>query len=431
MGLNCFPEGVSVIIRVRFLFEERKMGKTFRFLLGIAVSVLATVVSAADQQDILPLGASPLKYRLASLEAGKLMDTASGETIAPEAAIDRFLKATDVFVVGEYHDHYACHEFQRDFIAALADKYPRLVVGLEFFQRGDDNLLEQWRLGKISEDELIRKSGWYARSALNFGYTRLILEEIRKRNIKVIGLNVPRDILHRVSTRGWESLSTGEKKLFPTLAAANPDHEYFVRTTFGDLAVRVPLWFANVYNAQKCWDAVMAESMRSLLGRREFKGYKGVIIAGSGHVAYGLGIPFRYRLAEKKAKLVTVVPVKVGKKEEKTEEENPMMKALAAGMKPAAVFSRGIADLVLALAPEERTYFPTTGMSGKMTPAGYEVTGVDKGSAGEIWGIRAGDIVTAMDGVPFQTQEELRWRLALKKWDDPLQFDIRKQGVLR
>ncbi len=407
------------------------MRKIFCLALGMAALVSAMVVPAAEQQDILPLGTSPLKYRLASLEAGKLMDTASGEAIGTAAAIDRFLKTTDVFVIGESHDNFACHEFQRDFITALAERYPKLVVGFEFFERGHDGLLEQWRLGKISEDELIQQSGWYARSALNFGYTRLVLEAIRQRNLRAIGLNVPRDILHRVSTKGWESLSPGEKKLFPTLSAANPDHEYFIQTTFGDPAVRVPLWFANVYSAQKCWDVVMAESMRAVLGRREFRGYKGVIIAGSGHVAYGLGIPFRYRLAEKKARLVTVVPVKIDKKEEKTEEENPMMKALAAGMKPAAVFSRGIADLVLALAPEERPHFPTTGMSGKMTPGGYEVTGVDKGSVAEKWGIRAGDVITAVDGVLLQTQEDLRRRLAVKKWDDPVQFDIRKKGTLR
>ena len=408
------------------------MRKIVCFTLGIAVLISTMVAFASEQQDILPLGTSPLKYRIASLEAGKLMDTASGEIIEPAAAIGRFLKTTDVFVIGEYHDNYQCHEFQRDFIEALAEKYPKLVVGFEFFERGNDALLEQWRLGKISEDELIQKSGWYARSALNFGYTRLILDAIRKYKIKSIGLNVPREIVHGVSTKGWESLSPEEKWLFPTLAAANIDHEYFIRTTFGDFAVQMPLWFANVYNAQKCWDTVMAESMRIALSNKEFKGYKGVIIAGSGHVAYGLGIPFRYRLARENAKLVSVVPVNIARKEEKTEgEENPMIKAFAVRMKPAAVFSRGIADLVLALAPEERPHFPTAGMSGKMTPAGYEVTAVDKGGLAEKWGIRAGDVVTAVDGVSLKTQEDLRRRLAAKKWDDPVQFEIRKTEAFR
>ena len=66
-----------------------------------------------------------------------------------------------------------------------------------------------------------------------------------------------------------------------------------------------------------------------------------------------------------------------------------------------------------------------------MTPAGYEITGVDKGSVAGKWGIRAGDIVTGVDGFPLKTQEDLRRRLAAKKWDDPVQFDIRKTGALR
>ena len=115
----------------------------------------------------------------------------------------------------------------------------------------------------------------------------------------------------------------------------------------------------------------MAESMRLALARPEFRGYKGVIIAGSAHVAYGLGIPWRYRLRDKRAKILTLVPVTVAaKKKEDGEEENPMVKALAGQMQPAAVFSRGLADVVFAVAAEEKPYFAEAGFSGKMNADG-------------------------------------------------------------
>ncbi len=406
---------------------KRTIVLSFGFLMwGVSLWTLA----AAEQQDILPLGNSPYKNQLAKLEAGQIMDSASGKAVDLDAVVAQYLKKTDVFIIGEYHDSWAGHQFQRDFVEALVKKNPNIVVGFEFFQREHNELLEVWRSGKMNEEELLRKTGWYQRSALNYGYTRLIMDVIRKYRIKAIGLNVSRDIIHKVSSKGWDALANEEKALFPTLQTPNPDHEYFIKTTFGDFAVQVPLWFSNMYNAQKCWDVVLAESMRQILKKKEFRGYQGVIIAGSGHVAYGLGIPFRYRLANRAARLTTLVPVYVEKKAPSGSEENPMMAALAGQLKPAAIFSRGLGDLVLASEKEEKPHFPVWGFSGKMVQGGYEISRVEKESLAEKWGLKVGDVILAVDGTPINSQEELRLILARKGWSDPLQFDLRKKGTI-
>jgi uncharacterized iron-regulated protein len=399
-------------------------------LILLVVVIMAIAAWPADEKalDALPIGASPHRLDLAVLPAGKVMATAAGQEVDLSALVRQNLDR-DVFIIGEFHDSYACHVWQKDFIEALAKEYPRLLVGFEFFNRGDDPFLDLYLSGKISEAELLQKTGWYQRGALNFAYTRLVLETVKKLGLKAVGLNVPRELVSRVAKGGFAKLSAAEQAMFPGVERSYPEHEYFVRSTLGEFAVQVPLWFGNVYAAQKCWDVVMAESLRLALARQECRGYKGIIIAGSAHVAYGLGIPWRYRLRDKRAKILTMVPVTVAaKKKESSEEENPMVKALAGQLQPAAIFARGLADAVFAVAAEEKPYFAEAGFSGKMSAAGlYEISQVRKETPAEKSGLRVGDLILAVDGVPVKSLEGLRLILAQKNWNDSLSLDIRKK----
>jgi uncharacterized iron-regulated protein len=410
------------------------MKNKYFLLIVLGIGIMATAAWAAEDKalDALPIGLSPHRLQMAVLPAGKVMDTARGQEVDLPALVRQNLDR-DVFVIGEYHDSYACHAWQKDFIEALAKEYPRLLVGFEFFNRGDDQVLELYLSGKISETELLEKTGWYQRGAMNFAYTRLVLETVKKLGLKAVGLNVPRELVSKVAKGGFAKLSAAEQALFPGVGRTYSEHEYYVRSTLGEFAVQVPFWFQNVYAAQKCWDTVMAESMCQALARPGLRGYKGVIIAGSAHVAYGLGIPWRYRLRAKGAKILTLVPVTVApKKKEDKEDENPMVKALAGQLQPAAIFSRGLADAVFAVAAEEKPYFAEAGFSGKMNDSGLlEISRVSKDSAAEKSGLRVGDLILAIDGVPVKSLEGLRLVLAQKNWDDSLELEIRKKISLK
>ncbi len=409
------------------------MENSHRAIVLVILFLFAMPAWAAEDKalDALPIGRSPQRLVTTALPAGKIMDTASGQEIGLPDLVQQNSDC-DVFIVGEYHDSYACHAWQKDFIEALAKEHPRLVVGFEFFNRNDDQALRLYLDGKISEAELLHETGWYGRSAVNFAYTRLVLETVKRLGLQAVGLNVPRELVRRVAKLGLSSLSPDEQALFPGVERTDPEHEYYVRSTLGEFAVQVPFWFQNIYLAQKCWDTVMAESMRQALARPESKGYKGVIIAGSAHVAYGLGIPWRYRQRDSGAKIMTLVPVNVvDKKDELGEEENPMVKALAGQLQPAAIFSRGLADAVFAVASERKPYFAETGFSAKLNVGGvFEVTHVQKASPADKSGLRVGDIVRAVDDVPVKTLEGLRLLLAQKNWDDSLELEIRKKIIL-
>lgn len=410
-----------------------------RILLSVFIAILAisfgnSSLLADSLTDILPLGPSKFRLEITKIEQDQIIQSSTAKQIKLEDLVEQY-KNTDVFIIGEAHDNYDCHTFQRDFIAALYKKYPKLIVGFEFFWRQDNQLLEKWRTGQISEEELIKQVGWYKRGNQNYGYTKLIMDVIKKNKIKTIGLNIPRKIVRKISRGGYDSISKEEKALFPTIDILNTEHRYFIKSVFGLMAVQVPGWFTNIYSAQKAWDVIMAESMIQFLGKKEYKGYKGIIIAGNNHVAYKLGIPFRYKKTDRKARITTISPILLPSekkdKDDEDEEGHPMMKAMAKYMKPASLFSRGIADFVFAARQPEYHFFPVLGLGIKLKDDKIMVTRVAKDTIAKKHGLAKGDQVTSVDGITVTTLEQFRTIVARKGWDDSFSIGIVKKIELK
>ncbi|MBN2429943.1 MAG: ChaN family lipoprotein [Acidobacteria bacterium] len=400
-------------------------------LLAWTFLAMSATLAQADL-DTLPLGTSPLRMSLATVAEGKMVRTVDLQEVGVDDIVSQN-PDTDVFIIGEFHDNYACHAFQRDFIEALYRRHPKLIVGFEFFTRDQNEYLAAWRSGTISEAELLERTEWYERTGQNFGFTRLIMDFIRENGIQTIGLNVPRDMVRIVSTQGFDKLPPEHQRLFPTLDMPNPDHEYYIKTIFGETAVKMDAWFTNMYAAQKCWDVIMAESMRELLARDEYNGYKGVIIAGRAHVAYGLGIPFRYRQAAPDVNLSLLIPVFAPETPEDGEEDesaHPMMKAMAGMTRPATVFSLGIGDYVFSV-PRETGHYPTLGVMLKFEAGALRVTHVNDDSLAAEAGLEEGDLIMTINGQSIQSLGHFRQEFAGLVWDEVLELDVRKKIKLR
>ncbi|MCP5049562.1 MAG: PDZ domain-containing protein [bacterium] len=414
-----------------------KMNNSNGLMMGIvlltAVLLSGFCLTADSRTDILPLGPSKYKFLIDKIEKDGIIDTASGKKVTLEEIANQN-KDADVFVIGEAHDNYDCHIFQRDFIETLFKKYPKLIVGFEFFWREDNELLEQWRNGNIGEEELLKKMGWYKRSGANYGLTRLIMDMIKKNKIKTIGLNIPRKIVRTISREGFDKITEEERKLFPMIDVPNPQHEYFIKGIFGTMAAQMPEWFVKMYDAQKAWDVAMAESMRQMLAKKEYKGYKGVIIAGNNHVAFRLGIPFRYRTADREAKLVTISPVLLPvevKKSKKEDGAHPLPHGMSGSNGQVSLFSRGIADYVFAASQPLNSHFPVVGVWITEKDDKLKVIRVSPGSIAEKNGLKKGDHITALDGVTVTTLEQFRTLMTGKNWDDSVSFTVLKKIELK
>jgi uncharacterized iron-regulated protein len=399
--------------------KEKPMSKPL--VLIFMVLVLLTGTGLAEDTDLLPLGTSPHRYKIGKVGTGEILYSTDNTLVTVPEIVSR-TKDTNVYIIGESHTSYDCHKFQTDFISALFEKYPKLVVGFEFFSRSDNEILEKWRLGKITEDELLRGSGWFTRQSYHFGYTRMIMNLIRDNKIKTIGLNVPRDLLRQASRKGFQTLSQEEKSLFPTIDIPNPDHRFLIQRVFGSFAAQVPMWFNRVYTSQKMWDVIMAESMIRELAK--YPDYKGIIIAGNFHVVYKLGIPFRYQLTDTKARITTLVPVYLEEEKDEEEEENPMMKMLGQNLKEVGIFSRGIGDFVYAVDKKNDDYYKKIGIKGKIEKGQFHVQRVVPGSKAEEYGLRKGDIIQAVDGEPIRSIEDFEYQMYRKFGKKELAFDI-------
>lgn len=406
-------------------------------LTWLALLIITPPLGGESPHYTLPLGPSPHKFIIDKIEAGQIIRTADGQTVGVSDIIAGHPDA-DVFIIGEAHDNYHCHVFQRDFIAALIQKHPKVIVGFEFFQREDNPVLEQWRTGAADEKTVLEKTGWYKRSSQNHRLTQLIMNLIREKQLKVIGLNIPRTILNTVSRKGFSQLTPEEKTLFPTLPIVNREHEYFIKSIFGTFAAQVPMWFANIYAAQTCWDVVMAESMRMMLSQKPYKGYKGVIIAGSNHVAYKLGIPFRYNKAAPGARIITIVPVLAPQEQKEDnkknsadgEEAHPMMRMLGGQLPPAATFSRGLADYVFSAPQPLLSHFPSLGAAIEQKNGQLIITSISTESFAEKNGLRKGDIIHSIDHTDLTTLEQLRLILNAKNWNDEILLGVAKTIAL-
>ncbi|HDP95539.1 MAG TPA: hypothetical protein ENN40_09300 [Candidatus Aminicenantes bacterium] len=387
----------------------------------VATMIILLMIPAAlraEHTDTLPLGPKDRNLVLRTVEAGQILDTRTGKEVTI-AKIARRAANADVVMVGEYHDSMACHLFQRDLIREIGKMSPQTVVGFEFFQQGkDDAALAAWSRKEGNEADLLRATNWYGGTSMHYGYTRPVMQVIRETGLAVIGLNAPRALVHRVAGAGLDALGPGERRRFAYVERKNTEHRYFIQQVFGAAALRLPPWFERIYAAQTCWDAVMAASMRNILASRPGKGKKGVIIAGSAHVAYGLGIPFRYRLGKRRARLLTIVPVRVEKQDEDA-DSHPMLKMMAKNMPPVGVFSAGIADYVLGLPAEEEKIFPALDVSGHMEEDMFVVDKVGEESLPHQLGLRPGDRVLAVDGQAVTSQAELRLLLGMGRETPP------------
>lgn len=383
----------------------------------------------AVETSVLPLGDKKYRYRVGKIHAGEIVRSSTGKVVDYRTIAADFKKSR-LCVIGEMHDSIKCHEVQLELIKELYRSNKKLIVGFEFFKRSDNSTLKDFIDGKIDEAVLLKKTGWYKKNSYNFRYTKLVLDFLKKNRIPAVGLNVPRTILRKISRKGFNTLSKDEKKLFPGIDRPSSEHRFFITTIFGSMAVSTPAWFERIYTAQKCWDIVMADSMRKELKKR--RAYKGVVIAGANHVAYGLGIPFRYKSMDKRGGVITVMPVVVKKAaSEGIGGMHPSMKMKGKKKKPFALYGGGIGTHVFGVEEYIKPHFPEFGFRFKDEKGVIKVSRVAKNSVADGLGISKGDVIRTVCGKSFSSSEDLRKFLDSLNYGDKFSVELIKRGKIK
>jgi uncharacterized iron-regulated protein len=341
-----------------------------------------------------------------------------------------------VVLIGEEHTNMEQKRFHARLLAAMAEHEPDLILGMEFFLREDQELLDRWSASEIDTDDLLREVGWYDRGGYRFGYYRQLMEVARERGIPVVGLNVPRGILRAVNRGGLEGLDEEQRaEVGEVITDDSPQHRYLIARYFGEtVAMLPPGWFDNMYAAQCLWDVVMARSILAALG----PGANMVVIVGSGHVAYDLGIA--RRIHEELASagrpdltVATFCPVTAPPPDPGGDPDGHPMGGHGNGMvkdagKPAQ-FVHSLADYVGVFADTGGIEaYPRLGLRLEADDDGVPIVSMAwPDTPAEAAGFESGDRILDLDGVEPSDLSDLRWTLARTEWGDRVGFRVERE----
>ena len=338
----------------------------------------------------------------ASLDAVDLHAALPSESLVQQLATKR------VVFVGEIHDRYDHHLNQLEIIRRLHELDAAFAIGVEYFQQPFQPQVDDYIAARISENEFLRATEYYRRWGYDYRLYAPIFRYAREQRIPVRALNVPGALVSAVAKAGIAGLSgvsgltAAQREYLPReIEPADEAYRSRLRTVFathpgaGD--------FNRFVEAQTVWDEGMAESAAAYLnadGTRRL-----VILAGSGHVAFGSGIPIRLK---RRTNATYALVLSAG------EEIEPRM-----------------ADYLLLSGKQE---LPPAGVLGiDMEDKGGEcrIRSLSSGGAGEKAGLRKGDVLVALDAQPVQAIADVRLALWEKVPGDRVRVTVRRKRLFR
>jgi uncharacterized iron-regulated protein len=220
----------------------------------------------------------------------QILDLASGEAVTFSELIDR-LEAFDVIFVGEVHTHAEHHLIQAQILQSLVTRNPDLVMGVEFFPRDQQGLLDRYLSGEIEEEAFLETIQWSKTWGYPYHLYRPLFLTARQEGVPVLALNAPRDIVRKVAREGLAGLDEEERsRVSREMNLNNQAHRAYVREVFERHAHGNLKEFGFFYEAQTVWDETMAETIAEAIRKQ---GKKMIVFLGNGHIMDKFGVPDR------------------------------------------------------------------------------------------------------------------------------------------
>jgi len=384
----------------------------------LAAAVACPIVAFAQEPANLPIGDPARRDKTVELLLDGISDAATGETITPKDLAARLADVRVVFV-GESHTSIEYHNVQRRLIEELTAAGRKVFVGLEMYPYTEQKSLDTWNKGKQSEAEFVTKSQWYKNWGYHWNYYRDIFLFARDKGIRMYAVNTPREVVTAVRKKGFQNLTPEESaRIPPKVDTTNEEHKQLFRAFFaGDdnlMHTMSGAMFDGMFAAQCTWDASMGYN--AVQNLKKFGGPKSimVVLIGSGHVAYGLGIQ-RQAALWYDGKMKSVIPVAV------SDTRGHVMGRVQASY----------ADYLWGLPQEDDPIYPSLGFSTRDGKGEFplEVIDVPKDSIAALAGFKVGDNLQSLDGTPLKTRETLNQLLAAKRWADSAEFQVLREGA--
>lgn len=223
------------------------------------------------------------------------------------------LQEANIVCFGEIHENEMHHHLQAQLIKALFERDKRLGVGMEIFQRPFQKVVDEYLAGTISEEALLKGTDYEERWGYEWELYRPIVELCRRNRIPLAALNAPQELTRQVSKVGFDGLKAADKEQLAGIDFHVKAHrDYWYDYLSPDAK---PEANERWYQVMTVWDGYMAASAAAFQQSRNV--HRMLIIAGSGHIEYGFGIP--NRAAQRTGGRVLTIGVEAGAYQEPTD----------------------------------------------------------------------------------------------------------------
>jgi hypothetical protein len=267
------------------------------------------------------------------------------------------------------------------------------------FQQPFQGYLDDYIAGKLNEREMLVATEYFKRWRYDYRYYAPILRYARDNKLPVIALNVPTDLVEQVRAHGIAGLTAADSARLPAIDRGDARYEARLRALFEQHPHIKGHGFDRFLDGQLLWDEGMADRAARYLIEHPERSL--VVLTGSGHLAYGGGIPQRL----KRRLPVTGAIVLNGWEGEITPD---------------------VADYLLL--PEAQS-LPAAGRIGALLvpdKQGLKVESCVKDSACAAAGLEHGDHLLAIDTVPVSDLADVNTVMWDKRPDETVTLSVRR-----
>ncbi len=314
------------------------------------------------------------------------------------------LASKRVVFVGEIHTRYDHHLNQLEIIRRLHELDPNMAIGVEYFQQPFQQQVDDYIAGRIPENEFLHATEYYQRWGYDYRLYAPIFRYAREQRIPVRALNVPGALVSAVAKVGIAGLAEEQRAYLPReIKPADEGYQNRLRIAFEGHQGMKPDAFNHFVEAQLVWDEGMAESAAAYLNANSSR--RLVILAGSGHVAFGSGIPKRL---ERRTNATYAIVLSSG------EEVEPQM-----------------ADYLMLSKEEELPPAGILGANLEESEGQCRIRSLSPGGAAEKAGLNKGDVLMAIGAQTIGTIADVHLALWDKKPGDQVHVEVSRARRLR
>jgi uncharacterized iron-regulated protein len=394
------------------------MMRWLRTLPLVVVALLAVAgAEAADLPKIfdLAVGDPARREKYSTVAPDVIVDTTRGDTITPDIVAAR-LDGVQVVLIGETHTSRDFHRVQARMIRALQARGRKVIIGLEMFPAPEQPSLDAWNQRLYSEDGFVKLARWYEHWGYNWQLYREIFLHARDNGMPMYAVNGPRDVVAAVRRKGYAGLTDDEKKFLPpAIQYDDADHLTVFKAAIGDgdaaHGMTADAW-KSMAASQTTWDGAMAWHSFKALERHPDPKSIVVILVGSGHVIYGVGIE-RQLKAWFKGGIASIVPVPA-----QTDDGTAIPQVRSS-----------YANFVWGLPKDDSAPYPRLGISTRSSgPADgqREIIMIEPDSIGARAGFKVKDVLVSLDGHSIVDREVFMRLMSVKEWGDGASFVVKR-----